>query len=84
MSTPNDQLSELIHQGQIAVSERHGADLIDISHDTLRRYRRMGTGPRYVRVGGPNGPVRYLVSSLRAWLEGQTVGSRAEEVSRAS
>ncbi len=73
-------ISELIHQGQIAVSERHGADLIELSHDTLRRYRRMGTGPRYVRVGGPNGPVRYRIADLDEWLQSQSVASRAEEV----
>ncbi len=67
---------------QIAVSERHGADLIELSHDTLRRYRRMGTGPRYVRVGGPNGPVRYRIADLDEWLQSQSVASRAEEVSR--
>ncbi len=80
MSARSNQLSELIHQGQIAVSERHGADLIELSHDTLRRYRRMGTGPRYVRVGGPNGPVRYRIADLDEWLQSQSVASRAEEV----
>ena len=80
--SPSDKLAELKHQGQIAVSERRAAALIDLSHDTLRRHRRYGTGPAYCRVGGPNGPVRLLIRDLIAWLQSQRFDSRAQEVSR--
>lgn len=48
----------------------------------MRRYRRAGTGPVYVRIGGPNGPVRILTSDLKSWLERGRVGSRAQELAR--
>ncbi len=67
---------------KLAVSERHAAELCGLSHDTLRRYRRQGRGPRYVRVGGPNGPVRIRIADLDDWLNSQAVGNRADEVAR--
>ena len=80
MSTPSNQLAELIRQGQIAVTERRGADLVELSHDTMRRYRRLGIGPRYCRIGGPNGPIRYRLADLDEWLKSQSFASCAEEV----
>ncbi len=74
------QTTSLLHQGQIAFSERNAADVCDLSYDTLRRYRRMGTGPTYVRIGGPNGPLRYLAADLVEWLKRARFQSRAEEV----
>ncbi len=78
----SQQSTSLLHQGKIAFNERRAAEACDLSYDTLRRYRRMGTGPRYCRIGGPNGPVRYRIADLDYWLENQSVASRAEEVSR--
>ena len=66
----------------LAVNEKHAADLCGLSIDTLRRYRRAGTSPVYVRIGGPNGPIRYRVADLDEWLQSNSFGSRAEEVSR--
>lgn len=67
---------------ELAVTERRAADLCGLSIDTLRRYRRHGTGPVYIRIGGPNGPIRYRVASLDEWLQKSTFKSRAEELAR--
>ncbi len=76
------QTTSLHHQGKIAFNERRAAEACDLSYDTLRRYRRMGTGPTYVRIGGPNGPLRYLTADLVEWLKRERFQSRAEEVAR--
>ena len=67
---------------EIAVTERRASQLLALSPDTLRRYRRAGTGPAYVRVGGPNGPIRYRIADLDEWLKQSRFTSRAQELSR--
>lgn len=42
--------------------------------NTLKRWRRTGTGPRYIRVGRSR--VRYRVRDLDAWLDARTVTPR--------
>ena len=81
MSRPSKKLVLPDHQ-QLAVSERPAAELCELSADTLRRKRRDGTGPRYCRIGGPNGLIRYRIADLDDWLKSQSVASRSEEVSR--
>jgi predicted DNA-binding transcriptional regulator AlpA len=82
MATSTDQFAELARSTKIAVDERLAADIISLSHDTLRRYRRQGTGPRFCRIGGPNGVVRYLVADLISWLQQSTFQSRGDELAR--
>ncbi len=69
-------------ESELAVTERRAADLCGLSIDTLRRYRRAGTGPVYVRIGTKQGPIRYRIADLDAWLQANTFGSRAEEIAR--
>lgn len=54
--------------------ERDAARTLDVSASTLRRWRSLGMGPAYVRVGGKRGStVRYRESVLIGWLENNTV-----------
>lgn len=66
----------------LAVTEKRAAELLSISIDSLRRARRAGRGPRFVRIGGgPNSTVRYRISDLDAWLQENSFSSRSEELS---
>ncbi|MGU3501884.1 helix-turn-helix transcriptional regulator [Mycobacterium sp. C31M] len=47
------------------------AKYLNMSPETLRTWRRDGTGPAYIRVASNR--VRYRVSDLDAWLEGLRV-----------
>ena len=49
--------------------------------DTLRRLRREGGGPRYVRVPGTTA-IRYDLHELDSWMQERSYASTAEEVSR--
>lgn len=50
----------------VAAGERVG-----VNSDTLKRWRRNGTGPRYIRIA--HNRVRYRVADLEAWLDARTV-----------
>jgi predicted DNA-binding transcriptional regulator AlpA len=43
-----------------------------MSRAFLRKARRKGQGPRYVRIGATT--IRYSVSDLREWIDAQLVG----------
>ncbi len=62
---------------------RQAAKYICLHRDTLRRLRRVGGGPKYIRVPGTTA-IRYEVEELRRWMSERTFSSTAEEVSRAS
>jgi hypothetical protein len=50
--------------------DHRAADHIGVSVDTIRRWRRLGTGPVYLKLGtGPKAPVRYRITDLDAWLD---------------
>jgi len=46
---------------------------LGVNVDTLKRWRRNGTGPTYVRIAYNR--VRYRVSDLDAWMEAHAVTS---------
>jgi len=50
-----------------AISEREAARYLGLSEPTLRRHRREGTGPRYVRLSANR--LGYRPADLDAWLE---------------
>ena len=52
-------------------TEPETADLLRVQPSTLERWRREGTGPTYVRLGGR--VVRYRQADLDAWLDTQAV-----------
>lgn len=53
--------------------------MLSLHPDTLRRYRRVGSGPPFARIGRV---VRYKVVALEAWMAQRTATSTADEVSR--
>jgi Helix-turn-helix domain len=58
---------------KLTVDERDGANYIDFSQAALRKWRREGKGPAYVRVGRS---VRYRVDDLDAFLTAHRVETR--------
>jgi predicted DNA-binding transcriptional regulator AlpA len=56
---------------------------VGLTERTLTEKRRNGTGPRYTRLGGPTGRVRYSRQELDRWMESRTFESTSgETVSR--
>ena len=59
------------------VDDQRVAQMLSVSPETLKRWRQLGSGPLFVRVG-PRA-VRYRPSDIAAWLESTRV--RAGELS---
>lgn len=55
------------------------AKLLGLQSQTVRRWRCTGSGPRYVRLGGPRGRVVYAEADVKRWVEEQTRRSTSEE-----
>ena len=56
------------------VHERDAAKFLNVSVAWLQRQRWLGTGPIWIRVGGPQGrAVRYRYADLQAWIESNAV-----------
>ena len=61
------------------------AALLGLKPQTLRKWRLIGTGPVYIRLGGPAGRVAYRRVDIDAWLEEHAFTSTsAEMVARAT
>jgi predicted DNA-binding transcriptional regulator AlpA len=61
-------------------SQRQLAAHLGCSIATLQRWRRIGTGPEYRRIGAA---IRYRVDDVRAWLDKQPAyRSRGDEIAR--
>jgi predicted DNA-binding transcriptional regulator AlpA len=54
------------------LNERDVAELTGMSVASIRRWRLLGKGPRYVKVGGVS--VRYDTGDIEAWLTSQPSG----------
>ena len=54
------------------VSEATTANIVCLSLPHLRRLRRAGVGPRYVKLGERR--VGYQIRAILAWLDARTVG----------
>ncbi|MDH3027027.1 helix-turn-helix domain-containing protein [Gordonia alkanivorans] len=48
------------------------AALLRLNPGTLRRYRHLGTGPRFFKTPGAVGKVLYRLDDLLAWVEENT------------
>ena len=57
------------------ISTREAAKITGLSHRTLEKKRRHGTGPRFCRLGGA---VRYRRSDVEAWIEAHSRTCTAE------
>ena len=63
-------------------SPEQAASYLESSQQTLRRWRKLGVGPAYVRM--PGGRVRYRTSDLDAYLESATVLPLARPLTRST
>ena len=55
------------------IDEQNAAPYVGYTRDALRKWRREGRGPAYIRF---NRSVRYRVSDLDAWLDAHRVETR--------
>lgn len=65
---------------QALLREREVSELTGLSLPTLRRWRLLNTGPRYLKLGGS--AVRYRKEDLAAWLESRPSGGGPAEERR--
>lgn len=61
------------------VNSAEAANRLGIRVQTLRKWRYLGTGPRYIRYGGLRGRVVYRPEDLEAFLEGRIFNNTTEE-----
>ncbi len=66
------------------LSSAEVAAILGFKAQSLRAMRLRGTGPRYIRLGGPLGRVAYRRADLDAWLAARTFTSTAAEAVAAS
>ena len=69
------------HQSTV-LTEAEAAELLQVTRFALRKWRRSGLGPRFVRCGGRL--VRYLQADINSWLAQRKFYSNAHELSAAS
>jgi predicted DNA-binding transcriptional regulator AlpA len=74
MTTTNNTLEKLL-------TEHDVASVTGLSVATVRRYRLLRQGPKYLKL---NAAVRYRVSDLEAWLASRPVGGHVAQPEPAS
>lgn len=62
---------------------KDAAVFLGVRPQTLRAWRLRGTGPIFVRMGGPKGRAAYRVCDLDTWVEAHRYASTAAETSAA-
>src|SRR5882762_428950 len=55
------------HAVEPLISEKQLQDILGVGFQTLKRWRRAGTGPRYIALGPRR--LAYRPSDVNAWLE---------------
>ncbi len=63
-----------INAGELLTTEQ-AAKIYGLSQSTLRKWRCVGNGPRFTRIGRA---VRYRRAELDAFVEGRTFGSTTQ------
>ena len=53
------------------LTTEEAAALLSFSPTTLAHWRFLERGPAWLRIGGPNGPVRYSLHALQEWMRAQ-------------
>lgn len=72
MSSKNEQVERLLHSVEAARA-------LGVSPAWLARERWKGTGPTFVKVGGPHGrAVRYRASDLADWIDRNAIRSQKQ------
>jgi predicted DNA-binding transcriptional regulator AlpA len=59
------------------MTEADTANLLNLTKAALRKWRRLGMGPRYHRIGST---VRYSREEVASWIDRNTFVSHAEEL----
>lgn len=55
--------------GEALLTPKEASRLLGLAVQTLARKRVEGSGPPFLRLGGPGAPVRYKRAALLAWAE---------------
>ena len=63
----------------VAVDTHTAAQMLGLAAKTLVNWRALGMGPPAIKYPGRGGPVRYLVSDLRNWLDQHRVSRDQEQ-----
>lgn len=64
----------------ILVRETEAAQLLVVDVQTLRRWRRLGDGPPYVKYGTSQGsPVRYPLNEIHRWIAARLRTSTSQQ-----
>lgn len=71
-------MSQTLPVIQMVLTENEAATLLQISPFALRKWRRLGYGPRFIRCGARL--VRYSTNDLGQWLEENKFRSDAQEL----
>jgi len=71
-------LSQTISQTDSLLDERQVARMIGMSIGSLRRWRLVGQGPPFIRVGRRG--VRYKPEDLASWLDSRPVGGAVDHI----
>lgn len=74
--------SQVVYQFDSLLDERQVARLIGMSVASLRRWRLLHRGPKFLRVGGS--AVRYRPEDLASWLAAQPTGGSTAAIDGAS
>ena len=62
------------------MTSRQAAAYLQVSPSTLERWRRVKSGPSFIRLGGPvRGPIRYRVADLDDFVIRSTSHPGADE-----
>jgi len=62
----------------VIITEEEAASLLRVKRFTMRKWRREGGGPPYIRCGGRL--IRYIKANIDDWLNDNTFVSHAAEL----
>ncbi len=75
----NPEQGELFAQRPIGFTEAEAASYLGLKVYTLRKWRREGSGPEYIRCGARL--IRYMQADIDSWLGQRKFQSNAHELS---
>jgi len=70
-NNPNNKMAAANNLDDRFIDDNDSAERLGVSVKTLRRWRLLGRGPRWYKLGRA---VRYSVADLRSWLAAQPTG----------
>ena len=78
----NSAQGDLFIQHPVGFTEEGAALYLGLTVYTLRKWRREGSGPEYIRCGARL--IRYMQADIDSWLAQRKFNSNAHELSSAS